>query len=97
MHAFYFLIFPQKILAVACAGVGCRCGWRRLIGSMGIRLRWLWGFALMDSPTVTRAQLLAVKKMMPEVWRVGLGGRIMKMMPFTAIEDQEYATYLRVT
>ena len=54
-------------------------------------------FALMDSPTVTRAQLLAVKKMVPEVWHVDLGGRIMKMMPFTAIDDQEYTTYLRVT
>ena len=54
-------------------------------------------FALMDSPTVTRAQLLAVKKMIPQVWHVDLGGRIMKMMPFTAIEDQEYTTYLRVT
>ena len=53
-------------------------------------------FALMDSPTVTRAQLLAVKKMAPEVWQVDLGGQIMKMMPFTAIEDQEYTTYLRV-
>jgi len=53
-------------------------------------------FALMDPETVTRAQLLAVKKMLPEVWHVDLGGRIMKMMPFTAIEDQEYTTYLRV-
>lgn len=54
-------------------------------------------FALMDPEAVTRAQLLAVRKMVPEVWHVDLGGRIMKMMPFTAIEDQEYTTYLRVT
>jgi DUF1680 family protein len=54
-------------------------------------------FALMDPPKVTRAQLLAVKKMVPEVWHVDLGGRIMTMMPFTAIEDQEYTTYLRVS
>ena len=54
-------------------------------------------FALTDPETVTRAQLLAVKKMVPQVWHVDLGRRIMKMMPFTAIEDQEYTTYLRVT
>jgi hypothetical protein len=35
--------------------------------------------------TVTRAQLLAVKKIIPEVCQVGVGDRIMKMMPFTAI------------
>ena len=49
-----------------------------------------------SQPTVTRAQLLAVKKMVPEVWHVGLDNGVMKLMPFTAIEDQAYTTYLRV-
>ena len=55
-------------------------------------------FALGNPPAATRAQLLAVKMMAPEVWHVGLDGeRVMTMMPFTAIEDQEYTTYLRVS
>ena len=54
-------------------------------------------FALGDPPTVTRAQLLAVKKMVPAVWHVNTGDEVMKLMPFTAIEDQEYTTYLRVS
>jgi uncharacterized protein len=55
-------------------------------------------FAVTDSqPKVTRAQLLAVKKMVPEVWHVDIGNGVMKMMPFTAIEDQAYTTYLRIT
>jgi len=54
-------------------------------------------FAIMDSqPKLTRAQLLAVKKMVPEVWHVETVSGVMKMMPFTAIEDQQYLTYLRV-
>jgi DUF1680 family protein len=54
-------------------------------------------FALGDPPTVTRAQLLAVKKIVPEIWHVNAGGEVIKLMPFTAIEDQEYTTYLRVS
>jgi uncharacterized protein len=48
-------------------------------------------------PALTRAQLLAVKKMTPEVWHVGLDDGVMKLMPFTAIGDQTYTTYLKVT
>jgi len=55
-------------------------------------------FAVMDSqPAATRAQLLAVKKNGAQSWQVETAGGVMKMMPFTAIEDQEYTTYLRVT
>lgn len=56
-------------------------------------------FALMNPPKVTRAQLLAVKKMTSGVWHVELGGTvpIMKMLAWTAIEEQPYTTYLRVT
>jgi len=55
-------------------------------------------FAIDDSPpAVTRAQLLAVKKMAPEVWHVETSSGIMKLMPFTALEDQTYTTYLKIT
>jgi uncharacterized protein len=55
-------------------------------------------FGITDSqPQVTRAQLLAVKKMASNVWHVPLDNGVMKLMPFTAIEDQAYTTYLRVT
>ncbi|MGA9981743.1 MAG: beta-L-arabinofuranosidase domain-containing protein [Candidatus Sulfotelmatobacter sp.] len=54
-------------------------------------------FAIMDSqPTVTRAQLLAVKKIASEIWQVETATGVMKMMPFTAIEEQQYSTYLSV-
>ena len=56
-------------------------------------------FALTEAepqPKVTRAQLLAVKKMVPEVWHVNLDNSVLKLMPFTAIEDQQYRTYLQV-
>jgi len=55
-------------------------------------------FALTDSqPAVTRAQLLAAKKMGPGVWHVTTSSGIMKLLAFTEIEDQPYTTYLRVT
>ena len=54
-------------------------------------------FAITDSqPELTRAQLLAVKKMVPEVWHVETASGVMRMMPFTAIDNQQYLTYLRV-
>jgi uncharacterized protein len=54
-------------------------------------------FAIGESqPAVTRAQLLAVKKMAPEVWQVGPDDGAMKLLPFTALGEQPYMTYLRV-
>jgi uncharacterized protein len=55
-------------------------------------------FAINDlPPRVTRAQLLAAKKMAPGLWHVYPGGDwVMKMLAFTEIEDQPYTTYLRV-
>jgi uncharacterized protein len=54
-------------------------------------------FAIGESqPPMTGAQLLAAKKMSPDVWYVPLDNGVMKLMPFTAIEDQPYTTYLRV-
>jgi uncharacterized protein len=54
-------------------------------------------FAIGDSqPAVTRAQLLAANKIATGMWQVQTAEGTMKMLPFTAIEDQPYATYLRV-
>jgi len=49
-----------------------------------------------EQPTVTRAQLLAAKRMNPDLWHVGAGGSVIKLLTWTAIEDQPYTTYLRV-
>jgi len=48
-------------------------------------------------PKVTRGQLLAAKKTGTQSWQVETASGVLKMLPFTAIEDQEYTTYLRVT
>jgi DUF1680 family protein len=55
-------------------------------------------FAITDSqPAVTREQLLAVKKTAAQSWEVATQAGVMKMLPFTAIGDQTYTTYLKVT
>jgi DUF1680 family protein len=55
-------------------------------------------FAVTDSqPTVTRAQLLAAKRMTPDLWHVVNGDTVMKMVTWTVLEDQPYTTYLRVS
>ena len=48
---------------------------------------------------LSRSQLLAAKRMAPGVWHVSPGGdRVLKMVPWTAISENEpYSTYLRVT
>ncbi len=48
-------------------------------------------------PGLTRANLLAARKMAPGLWHVAAGGNVMKMLTWTEIEDQPYTTYLRVT
>ena len=54
-------------------------------------------FAVTDGELkVRRSQLLAAKKTGAQGWQVETAGGVVKMMPFTAIEDQEYTTYLRV-
>jgi DUF1680 family protein len=55
-------------------------------------------FAITDAePKVTRAQLLAAKKTAAQSWQVETAGGPLKMSPFTAIEEEEYSTYLRVS
>jgi len=50
-----------------------------------------------DPPVVTARELLAAKKSGKQSWQVSLAGGPMTMLPFTAIEDQQYSTYLIVT
>ena len=55
-------------------------------------------FAITDGPSaVTAHELLAAKKSGKQSWQVSLAGGPMTMLPFTAIEDQQYSTYLIVT
>lgn len=48
-------------------------------------------------PGVTRKQLLAAKRAGTKGWQVETASGPMTMLPFTAIEDETYSTYLRVT
>jgi DUF1680 family protein len=55
-------------------------------------------FAITDGePGVTRAQLLAAKKTGSQSWQVETASGAMKMLPFTAIGDERYSTYVRVS
>lgn len=55
-------------------------------------------FAVTDSePRVTRSQLLAAKRSVGQSWQAEAAGGKLKMLPFTAIQDEAYTTYLRVT
>lgn len=54
-------------------------------------------FAITDaSPTVTARQLLAAKQVGKQSWQVETAGEAISMLPFTAIADQPYSTYLNV-
>ncbi len=52
-------------------------------------------FAITDNPpSVTARQLLATKRIGARSWRTEIAGGQMTLLPFTAIEDQQYSTYL---
>jgi DUF1680 family protein len=52
-------------------------------------------FAITDAPPeVTARQLLAAKKVGEQSWQVATASGAMNMLPFTAIADQPYSTYL---
>lgn len=54
-------------------------------------------FAITEAdPRVTRAQLLAARKIGAESWQVETASGPMKMLPFTRIQDEKYSTYVRV-
>jgi uncharacterized protein len=55
-------------------------------------------FAITEAqPPITRAQLLAAKKTGPQSWEVSTGNGSVRMLPFTAIGEEQYSTYVRVT
>jgi len=55
-------------------------------------------FAITDAaPGVTARQLLAAKRTGVQSWQVESDGGLMSLLPFTAIEDQQYSTYLVVS
>ncbi len=54
-------------------------------------------FAVADNPSLlTRADLLAAKRMDQRSWQVRTAGGTIKMLPFTDIGDEQYSTYLRI-
>ena len=55
-------------------------------------------FPVTDSqPAMTRAQLLAAKRIGAQSWQVETSSGAVKMLPFTAIGDEQYSTYMKVT
>jgi uncharacterized protein len=55
-------------------------------------------FALTDSqPALTRADLLAARRIDRRTWQVATAGASIKMLPFTEIGEETYSTYLRIT
>lgn len=55
-------------------------------------------FAISDTPpAVTAQQLLAAKKNGLQSWQVETAQGPMSMLPFTAIADQQYSTYMVIT
>jgi hypothetical protein len=54
-------------------------------------------FAMTDAdPQVTRAQLLAAKETGARSWQVETTNGTLKMLPFAAIGEEQYSTYLRI-
>ncbi len=54
-------------------------------------------FAITDAPpVVTAQQLLAARKTGRQSWQVETAGGTISLLPFTAIADQQYSTYLVV-
>ena len=55
-------------------------------------------FAITEAqPRVTRAQLLSARKTGPQSWEVATEGSPLSLLPFTAIDSEQYSTYLRVS
>ena len=55
-------------------------------------------FAITDTqPALTRAALLAAKRTAQQTWEIQTGSGPVKMVPFTAIAEEQYSTYLSVT
>jgi hypothetical protein len=55
-------------------------------------------FAITKSaPKVSRAQLLAAARVGTGKWQVATAQEPMTLLPFMAIEDEQYSTYLKVS
>ena len=55
-------------------------------------------FAVTDTQRVlTRADLLAAKRMDQRSWQVRTASAPIKMLPFTDIGKEQYSTYVRIT
>jgi hypothetical protein len=55
-------------------------------------------FAITDTqPVLTRADLLAARRMDQRSWQVKTASAPIKILPFTDIGEEQYSTYLRVT
>jgi DUF1680 family protein len=50
-----------------------------------------------DAPAVTRAELMAVRKSGAAVWQASTAAGTLSFLPFTAIQDEAYSTYLQVS
>ena len=48
-------------------------------------------------PSFTRTQLLAAKQTGKQVWEAGSAHGPMKLLPYVAIDEEQYSTYLHVT
>jgi uncharacterized protein len=44
----------------------------------------------------TRAELLAAKKVDSKTWQIQTGGKIIRLMPFTEIAEEQYSTYFNL-
>ena len=55
-------------------------------------------FAITDAqPVLTRAELLAASRPDQQTWQIKTANGPIKMLPFTAIDEEQYSTYLLVT
>ncbi len=55
-------------------------------------------FPMVDQPpTVTRSQLLSARKTGSQNWQAASAGGPIRLLPFTAIGDEAYRTYLKVS
>jgi hypothetical protein len=55
-------------------------------------------FAIADKPPVLSSQqLLAAEKVAGQRWQAETASQPLKLLPFTAISDEQYSTYLLVS
>lgn len=47
--------------------------------------------------SLSRAQLLAAQQTQDQLWEAGTAAGSAKFRPYTAIDDEQYSTYLRAT